>query len=467
MTLIEKVTKYAAEHRMFAEAEIILVGVSGGADSVCLLHSLHKLSAAHNFSVKVIHFNHNLRGTESDRDEAFTRNLCKTLDVELFSGSGNVKAWAKEHKTGIEEAARKLRYDFFEETAGKLSSELNKKCRVATAHNAEDNIETVLLNLCRGAGLNGLTGIPPVRDIYIRPLLTVSRSEIEAYLKENSLTHIKDSTNAETIYTRNKLRHEVIPVLKGINPKLTDTVSNTLKLLKTDNDFLLSEAEKQLQFKDSSYIFDINILINIPYSVSSRALIMASERLGCSLSQIHVIDIFDLVKSINPSGELNLPNGLHALRTYDRLSISRRAPLIKTFKETTLVLNSLTSLEGTSYDVFLGDVKYYNDFANSEMKIYTSLNTFFFKKDKIYGKINVRPRKTGDFIELHGRGGHKSLKKLFIEMKIPRQQRELIPVIADEQGVLAVFGIGADIRALSEDRENTLVLDIIERENDA
>jgi tRNA(Ile)-lysidine synthase len=458
MTLIEKVTKYADENRMLDGADIILVGVSGGADSVCLLHVMLRLSAMHRFTVKAAHFNHRLRGEESDRDEAFTLKICRDLGVELFTGGGDVKAWAKEHKTGIEEAARKLRYDFFKMTAGKITAETNKTCRVATAHNAEDNIETLLLNLCRGAGLNGLTGIPPVRDIYIRPLLSISRNDIDAYLKENGLTHITDSSNADTIYTRNKLRHEVLPVLKSINPRLSETAANSIKLLKADNDYLFGEAEKLLKFKDSSYIFDINNVINSPASISSRAFMLAAERYGCSLSNINIQDIYDLINGSGASGEISLPNGLYAIKTYDSLFISNKPPLIKTFKEKTLSVNGLTVIEGTAYEIFLGDVKYYNDFANSRAKIYTSLNTFFFEKSKIYGKINVRPRKTGDFIELAGRGGHKSLKKLFIEMKIPRHERELIPVICDEQGVLAVFGIGADKRALAEDRENTLVL---------
>jgi tRNA(Ile)-lysidine synthase len=465
MTLIEKVSKYAAEHSMLEGVKTLLVGVSGGADSVCLLHCLLELSKSQGFTVKALHFNHKLRGAESDRDEAFTQELCNKLGVELFTGSADVRAWSVKHKTGIEEAARKLRYDFFEETADKISAD--NTCRLATAHNAEDNIETILLNLCRGAGLNGLTGIPPVRGIFIRPLLTVSRGEIEAYLTEKGLSHITDSTNSDTVYTRNRLRHEVVPVLKGINPRLTDTIANTVRLLTADNDYLFGEAEKLLQFKDSSYIFDINILRNRPYSLSSRALLLAAERLGVSLSSVHVEDIFDLINGTQASGMLNLPQGTHAVKTYDSLTISRQEPVIKTFKEKTLIYNGITSLEDAPYDIFLGDVVFYNKCIGQAGKIYTSFNTFFFKKDKIYGKIKVRPRTAGDIIELKGRGGHKTLKKLFIDLKIPRQMRELIPVIADEKGVLAVFGIGADLRALAEDRENTLVLEIIERKNDA
>ena len=204
----ENFKRFTEKYDMLPQGARVLCAVSGGADSVCLLHLLKSGGA----DVFCAHFNHRLRGAESDRDEDFVRRLCAELGVELFAGAGDVAEYAARNSMGTEEAARKLRYNYLFDTAAKCGAG-----RIATAHNAEDNAETVLMNLARGTGLRGIGGIPPRRGKIIRPLLQTTRDEIILYLEENGLEHVEDSTNAADGYARNRLRHYVLPVLRQQN----------------------------------------------------------------------------------------------------------------------------------------------------------------------------------------------------------------------------------------------------------
>ena len=220
----DKVLSWMREQRMTAPGDTVICAVSGGADSVCMLHVLLSLRTALGITVEAVHFNHHLRGAESDRDEAFVRALCAKLDVALHIGNGDVRARATKRHESVEEAARALRYAFFASLPG----------LIATAHTQDDNLETVLLNLTRGTGLAGLCGIPPKRKSFIRPMLAVSRTEIEAYLEQNGLSHVTDSTNFLPDARRNRLRQSVIPLLKAENPSLCETAFRMCRLLEAD-----------------------------------------------------------------------------------------------------------------------------------------------------------------------------------------------------------------------------------------
>jgi tRNA(Ile)-lysidine synthase len=209
--MLDKIEAFAEKHHMFPSEGTILAAVSGGADSVCLLAALLELKDKFGFSVAAAHFDHRLRGAESDRDALFVGRLCRDLNVTLYTGSADVGGYARENGLGGEEAARRLRYDFFYET-GKKSGAV----RIATAHTADDNAETILFHLTRGAGLRGLGGIPPVHGHIIRPMLAVTREEVLFFLSGRSLTYVEDSSNADEKYSRNLIRRRVIPVLKQI-----------------------------------------------------------------------------------------------------------------------------------------------------------------------------------------------------------------------------------------------------------
>ncbi|MBP5167326.1 MAG: tRNA lysidine(34) synthetase TilS [Oscillospiraceae bacterium] len=412
--MLSRIAAYMDRYGMLDGCETLLCGVSGGADSVCLLHAALSLG----LPVKALHFNHMLRGEEADRDESFVRELCEKLHVECICGRGDVKAYAEENRMGTEQAARILRYAFFDECASGL-----RGCRVATAHNADDNAETMIMNLTRGAGITGLSGIPPVRGIYIRPLLCLSRREIERYLDENGLEHVEDSTNAEDEYTRNRIRHTVIPVLREINPRFSETAADTAALLREDEAYLEAEAKKHIRG-------DLVRIKGLAYPIASRALRIAAAARGVKLSKTHI----DALLALSSGGESDLPGGLTGVRSFDTIYIGpprkRETP-----EETALIWNEWIYSAFAGYDVFWGE-------KAKSGKIYDLLSIFSFKKEEVCGNIAVRPRKAGDMITLPGRGVTKSLKKLFIEMKIPVRERERVPVVADEKGVLAVYGVG-------------------------
>ena len=235
---------------MIKSGDIVVCGLSGGADSVCLLLSLFKLSKELDITVEALHVNHCLRGSESDRDEEFCRNLCSKIGVKFSAEKCNVNDYAVNNSLSTELAVRELRYMIFNQyTQGK---------KLATAHNADDNLETVLLNLTRGTALKGLAGIPPIRGNIIRPLLEITRKEIEEYLALNKMNFVTDSTNLTDNYTRNKIRHSIIPLLREINPSLNSTFITSVDGLRDENALIESMTDEA-----ELHCLNSNTLINL------------------------------------------------------------------------------------------------------------------------------------------------------------------------------------------------------------
>ncbi len=434
---------------MIKPGELVLCAVSGGADSMCLLDVLIKASAERGYKIAVMHFNHRLRGAQSDRDEGFVRQYCQKRGIAFYSGAGDVKEYAENNDMGIEEAARELRYAFFEKTAVKAGA-----ARVATAHNACDNAETVIMNMARGAGLRGLCGIPPVRGIYIRPLLLCTRDKILRYLSDNNIDHIEDETNFQPVYTRNRVRLNVLPRLLSLWPGFIDSVSANSELLRKDEEFLSSMAEDFLlgaTVEGNTVRLKATKLNELSFSISSRVIRKVASILDKSLNSVHIDSILKLSASRSPSGRLSLPGGLNVYRDYADIVFSTQAPENEGFREICLKPGQWTGIPELGMEFFL-------DIGVNNEKIHTSLNTLFFKKEKIYGNIIVRPRLAGDKIELLGRKGTKTIKKLFIELKIPVYERNRIPLICDEKEVLAIPGIGISSRHAAESSENALAV---------
>lgn len=250
---------------MLPEGSRVLCAVSGGADSMCLLHWLKERREEYGFSLLAAHYEHGLRGDESLRDAAFTREQCEMLGIRIVVGKGDVAAFAEAQKLGIEDAARTLRYRFLEETADRLACD-----RIATAHNLNDNAETVLMNLCRGAGTRGLAGIPPVRGRIVRPLLWTSREEIETYLDVHRIPHIEDSSNRSDDYTRNRIRHQIIPLLMEENPSFLSAIGRTAELLREDDACLCREAEAFLREHRKGNSIPSKALLRLEPAVAAR-----------------------------------------------------------------------------------------------------------------------------------------------------------------------------------------------------
>lgn len=387
----------------------VLCALSGGTDSVCLLHLLSRRT---DITLSAAHFNHCLRGDDSDGDEQFVRTLCEELNVPLTVGRGNVAEYATQEGLSIEEAARTLRYRFLEETAERLGCDL-----IATAHNAEDNAETVLWNLIRGAGLTGLGGIPPRRDKLVRPLLSVSRQELTAYLAQHSLPHRDDPTNEETVYTRNRLRHQVLPLLRELNPKAVEHIGQTAARLRQLDEGLDRELEERLSVvtaEDGHLSLPVALLEDTPEFLRPKLLLTLLDRAGVSRRDIGAVHL-EATLSLPDGGTLHLPNGLTLRRTYGVLSLSAAEPPPP--------LPAFSPHSGE------------NPIPHTDWVVIV--------EDEPWDGLTVRAREVGDSVTLPN-GHTRSLKRLFIDRKIPRWERDTLPVVADRDGIIAVAGIGTN-----------------------
>ena len=417
---------------------------------MCLLEAMLHISYDRGFSVAVAHFNHGLRGEESDRDAEFVQDYCAECGVPFYSGDGDVGLHAKNGGLSIETAARELRYSFFYDLCDTLGAE-----KIATAHTADDNTETMIINLTRGAGANGLSGIPPIRDKVIRPMLNVSRDEVVEFITERDIPFVKDSTNEMDVYTRNKIRHTIIPILKEINPRLNEATTATSALMREDEEMLSELADLFIGDLCIGLTANIIDLLNLPFAVSSRVI---RKLYGGNLSFRHVKAVLDLCRNNSPSSQLSLP-GMTVYRDYDLIVFEPKqmsdtdgfAQLFPADGDSIIILGA--GLKMTCRSVVFDD---------KMSKVNKTFTSFLFKDIDIYGKITVRSRREGDKIKLLGHDGTKTLKKLFIERKIPARKRSFIPVIADSKGILAVYGLGMGDRAIPQSGDMALQLDFEE-----
>ena len=300
-----KVLQAVREYDMLKPKDKVIVGLSGGADSVTLLHCLNSLKRILDIELYACHINHNLRGEDSDSDQKFAESLCKNLDIPLKVFSVDVKGTLQKHQS-IEEAARKLRYDKFSEYAKEIGA------KVATAHNACDNTETVLLNLIRGTGLKGLCGIPPVRECFIRPLIYCTREKIEEYIEENSLEYVTDKTNFSTDYTRNKVRLQLMPMLLEMNPSFHRGVSRTVTALRRDSDFLEEMAIMALdKARLEKGVYSSEKLAALSSPIFSRAVSLMLWEKQVEPSALRINGFMEIIKG--GGGKINLERNKFAV----------------------------------------------------------------------------------------------------------------------------------------------------------
>lgn len=445
----DNILAWMREQRMTTPGDTVICAVSGGADSVCMLHVLLSLRGTLGITVEAAHFNHHLRGAESDRDEAFVRALCASMDVVLHAGGGDVRARAAQTHESVEEAARKLRYAFFSSLPG----------LIATAHTQDDNLETVLLNLTRGTGLAGLCGIPPKRGPFIRPMLAVTRAQIEGYLAANGLRYMTDSTNLLPDARRNRLRQSVVPLLRAENPSVCETAFRMCRLLEADDACLSAQAAQVLQCARVPGGIQCSRLTGCPDAIRTRAVRMLLREIHApKLSERHIASVDRLLFSSCPSARVSLPGGFTACREYDLLYLTDASPA-PAFGAVVLAAGGSVQLPGTRFLVRCEIEENFSEIQNT-------LSTFAVKCDTIgtTTQILLRPRQAHD--SMRTTGGRKSVKKLMIDRKIPAARRNLIPVVADERGILGVYGIGINLDRAAAPGDRAVIIRIEEKEKE-
>lgn len=422
--LLDKVRKTIEENALLKRGDTVICAVSGGADSICLLRAMLYLRKEYNLSLFVANVNHLIRGEESDRDSEFVKSVCRAAEIECFYREYNVTEIAKTRKIGEEECGRILRYEFFEELSQNLGG-----AKIATAHNLNDNAETVLFRLIRGSSSQGLGGIKYKRGNIIRPLLDVSRDEIEEYLYANSISWCEDSTNSQPIYARNKLRLNVMPVLDEISRGAAERIVSASKLVAEDGEYLnlvSKQAEKDC-FSHGQLYFDV--LINLPAPVKRRIAVDVLKEWG-----VHEITTDKVISFLafldKESGKrFDINADFYAEKTYNRVSIHKRC-----------------SKENFSEILDIGqrvsDGNWVLEASYSSFPVKREGNVVaVFDGGKLSPPLSVRYRRDGDRISPKGMNGTKKVSDVFSDEKIDRFSRDFIPIVEKDSQILYIGGV--------------------------
>ena len=427
----EFIETYISDNRMIVRGDTVWVAFSGGADSSCLLHILNELKSGLGITLKAVHINHNLRGKESDKDELFCRETCSALGIGLDVHHVHVKEYASENKLTIEQAARILRYGVFE-----------KECRgkVALAHNMNDNAETVLMNLLRGSGTAGLSGIRPVAGNYIRPLLKTSRKSIEKYCSANGIKYVDDSSNNETVFFRNAIRHEILPKITEITNKdviaVIDRASESIFL---DNEFIESAAEEAYQEFVNEETEGISIdnegVKKLHKAIAARILRKAVADIKGDLKDIearHTSLLMEMVGENRTGAAIDLPGGVKALVQFGKTMVYVDNP-VKEY-EYTMPVQGKIFIKERNLDI-ITDICDIMETGDPEGDVH------YFSTDICKDGFKIRNRRNGDIIKPWKGIGTVKLKKFFIDRKVERPSRNNRFLIACGDKIAYVEGI--------------------------
>lgn len=438
--MLEKISCTIEKFNMLKNGETVCCALSGGADSVALLLALKTLSAEYSVTVTAVHINHMLRGEESDRDEKFCRELCSRLNIPLTVFRKNAAAFAHSLGVSVETGAREMRYGIFSEIAAD---------KIATAHNLNDNAETLIFRIARGTGLKGLCGIPPVRDNIIRPLLRCSREEIENFLSELGQDFVTDSTNLSESYTRNKIRHRIIPELTALHGAFPDCITAMTANFSEDED-CLSKLAEHLKNKD---------LRTVHPAIRKRIILNLLKKHGLEITALKAAELENA--AVGGGGKINVGRGHTAFVRNGKITVAED-------RAENIIPQKITE-EGEypfSSDRIVIISKINCEKMNGSQNINKNLTTELLDYDKIKGSIVLRNRLRKDKIKPAGTAHTKELRKLLQE-RLPYGMRGVTAVIEDGEGVVWAEHIGADERAAADENTTTaLKIDICPQQKD-
>lgn len=454
--MYNKVIETIKKFNMLNNGENIVVGLSGGADSCALTHILTRLSGKMDLHITAVHINHGIRGEEAERDERSAEEFCRRLNIEFIAYHCDIPSEAAKRGIGEEEAGRLVRYEKFYETAEKKNG-----AKTAVAHNMNDKAETLIMNLCRGAGMKGLAGIKPVGGSIIRPLIFCTRDEIEKYCDDNNIEYCTDSTNLQNEYTRNKIRNILLPWLsENINPAAGMNMANASELLREEEEYLESKAQEQYKklLKDSGDGFvslNADGLASEHSVIRRRVLRIALRSLRPDMRDFgrkHIESAEDILMG-DTGRRISLPGGITVSKGYGLINI----------------LYDREKQGAFCYDIepgkkyFIKETESYVLLSlNEEKNIKNAVNicTKKIDYDKIKDKIQLRTRQTGDFISI--KNGRKKIKDIFIDDKIPSDKRDSYPMLVCGKSVIIVGNrLGTDYY-VGQDTKNILYIYIWE-----
>jgi tRNA(Ile)-lysidine synthase len=436
-SLLRSLREFIHQHRLIERDEKIIVAVSGGMDSVVLLDALAELRLEIGFELAVAHFNHQLRGEESDLDEAFVRAVAKTRGLECYIERANTKSVAETKRSSIQETARNLRYDFFM----KLRTSLGFH-KVATAHHADDNAETMLFNLIRGAGVHGLSGIPIMNKetAVIRPLLFATREQITQYAKGRQLEHREDSSNAKDDYTRNFLRHQVIPQLQeNINPNLTATLLRTSELFGLLEEYLQHEAEKLaadvIVHRSTDYV-----IIDAKKFHAAEPFLQEHLLLHTARNFANLEFDFSTVKTM-----LSVSHG----ETGAWCSLAK--DILFTRNRNELILQRTKSIAPYVHRIEMDKTYEFDGFCFSSTHVQKTVfsddpHIEYVDADAVRQQLVLRPWSEGDWFMPLGMNEKKKLSDFFIDEKIPLFEKQRVPILVSDGDIVWVCGKRLDDR---------------------
>ncbi|MDP2363919.1 MAG: tRNA lysidine(34) synthetase TilS [Ignavibacteria bacterium] len=433
----QKVLRFIKENDLFSSREKILIALSGGPDSIFLLHFLNKYKKKYKIEIGAAHINHLLRGNDSERDNLFCKTICDELSIPFYVLRKNIKSYAKDSKISLEVAGRKIRYEYFEKISGENGYE-----KIATAHNADDNAETVLINLIKGAGVKGIAGIPLKRKNIIRPILSLTKKEILHYLEENKFEYRIDKSNLSNEFERNFLRNEVIPLIhENINPALSKTVLNTSLNLQLLNNGMENYSEKIKAgikaIKNISVVIPDDIIKQEEGFIISYVLKdIIDENFSVKLESNDLKKISSLQKKLSGKSE-ELSGNLIAFRERTNIFIQKKSS-IKKIEKMKINIDDSLKINGKTLSIV--------QIENKELKINKSRNEEFISGDKIKTGFEVRVWQDGDKFFPIGMQGTKKISDYLNDIKINSFEKKDQLVLINSGKIVWVIGKRLDDR---------------------